>query len=127
MRASHRKAPEGMGPRKKKARTVMDSINAAAKAGAIPSTKEVPLGGMTDHIAKKASKQAASKKKKSNWGKPSKEKMAGALQSLADNPAMAGDAQDDGGQMQANMTSTRLRNQTSTPGKARDIIKRRRV
>ena len=61
-----------------------------------------------------------------NWSKPSKEKMKKVAKSLKDNPVSTG-AEDDGGSTQANLSALRAKNQTSTPGKARDIIKRRRA
>ena len=80
----------------------------------------------TEKAASKA--KAGPEGKKGSWGKPSKEKVVGALKSLTENPTPSGgEADADTTVTRSQLTSLRASNQTSTPGKAQDIIKRRRV
>ena len=117
-----------------KPRTVLDNARAAAKAGGggIPTTKEVPLGGMTKEIGRRASKDAAktvaSRKAKAASRKQKMQVAAKAGSDMAE--GLAADRQrfsqehdqavQEGAAMHAKM-------RRSTPGKAQDIIKRRRV
>lgn len=115
-----------------KPRTVLDNARAATKAGRIPTTKEVPLGGMTKHIAKKASKTAG-KKVAARKAKAAsrKQKMQVAAKAGSDMAAgLAADRQrfsQEHDQAVAEGRQMHASQRRSTPGKAQDIIKRRRV
>jgi hypothetical protein len=66
-------------------------------------------------------------RKGSNWGKPSKGKVAKVVKSLASNPTPSAGGADDSGQTRAGLSALRAKNQTSTPGRAQGMIKRRRA
>jgi hypothetical protein len=119
-------------PFKPKPRTVQDTISSAIEAGGgrIPTTAEVPAGKMTEEIGRRASQQAAAATKK-RTGPTRQQKIAAATKaasSMAD--AMAADqakfnAEHDRAVQEGAVMHQRMR--ASRPGRAQEIIKKRRV
>lgn len=125
------RAPVMQKKRAAKKRTVMDNIKAAGKAagGGIPTTKEVPAGGMTKEIGRKASKQAGKKvaaknRRRAQIGQVAAKAGADMAEQTAASRAQFNAEHDqavsEGGAMHQRMRQSR-------PGRAAEIIKKRRI
>lgn len=119
-------------PFKPKPRTVSDAIATAQKAGGaprIPTTKEVPAGQMTAEIGRRASQQAAAAPQRK--GPTAAQKMGAAAKAAQDMAAQqqAANAQFNAEHEQAIQEGRAMqqRMMRSTPGRAQEIIKNRRV